>query len=940
MIELTRFQNLRPVEWLPDEAVRQAGLTLYPDEKLSELAVSLNGSPDRETHGALMERFRKQHRAELVTGVDALSPVVRTLYDWLNFKSRPILPQDLAQVAATLNASDLPDIETQWRRYADNFLLAIEANLLSKNYCIDFQLVIRIFHLIRRALKESGGRYELAGDVTIALIEQLLSQAIILPVGAIFDRCHKKCSERNTMQLPEPAREKEGRLVCECKCDESCKRPVHHCICIRPYIGDLFLIREELARYDAGEIADIENILAGEMKVRRHRMLTRTEETLELDAETVSSSERDHGVTEKFNLQSEVKSTVDQKINLDAGVTATLKYGESITVTPHANVTANWAKSESRNLARSHAKDVVDRAVTKLQEKTRRLQISKTIREIEEHNKHSIKNDDAGAVHRAGLYYWVNKITHAQVMNYGRHMMFDMIVPEPAAIFRALYTKKMAADDERKEPQKPNITPDIVQRGNYGQLLAENGIATTEELQPPDEKAAVQWGFSHNLGEPEKGDAVGFSSHEYKSPEIPAGYRAKSISYDVRCSTGHPKSTDPRDEVAVSVHVADTCIFTNTMNEYSGGGGQSNKNWSATGSKNMKGEQGVVTAAVAGFSSLALSLSGTLTITAELTTEAFQKWQFQIFNTIMGEYARKLETYNMVKEARSGLFEIRGRNPFLNREIERNELKRHIVAALMCNYFNGLGSMMEHVAPCGFPEIDFAKLEKDAPIIQFFEQVFEWEYVTYLFYHSMWARKCKWPDLIDENSGDPLFDKFLTAGATRVQVPVRPGMEKIFAWFLATGQIWGATGQPPLPGENEYVAMIQELKEARQGNYDERPGLIDATQGSDVLMLHDSSYYWDALNNVVDLSAVENDRDREILVNYEVYRIVKVEQVAPADPTKWQITIDRQFPDPSASNMKHAAGAIFVGAPWEVVTPTQLVYLRNPNDTLPTYPLV
>lgn len=430
MIELTRFQNLRPVEWLPDEAVRQAGLTLYPDEKLSELAVSLNGAPDRETHGALMERFRKQHRAELVTGVDALSPVVRTLYDWLNFKSRPILPQDLAQVAATLNASDLPDIETQWRRYADNFLLAIEANLLSKNYCIDFQLVIRIFHLIRRALKESGGRYELAGDVTIALIEQLLSQAIILPVGAIFDRCHKKCSERNTMQLPEPAREKEGRLVCECKCDESCKRPVHHCICIRPYIGDLFLIREELARYDAGEIADIENILAGEMKVRRHRMLTRTEETLELDAETVSSSERDHGVTEKFNLQSEVKSTVDQKINLDAGVTATLKYGESITVTPHANVTANWAKSESRNLARSHAKDVVDRAVTKLQEKTRRLQISKTIREIEEHNKHSIKNDDAGAVHRAGLYYWVNKITHAQVMNYGRHMMFDMIVPE------------------------------------------------------------------------------------------------------------------------------------------------------------------------------------------------------------------------------------------------------------------------------------------------------------------------------------------------------------------------------------------------------------------------------------------------------------------------------------------------------------------------------
>ena len=103
--------------------------------------------------------------------------------------------------------------------------------------------------------------------------------------------------------------------------------------------------------------------------------------------------------------------------------------------------------------------------------------------------------------------------------------------------------------------------------------------------------------------------------------------------------------------------------------------------------------------------------------------------------------------------------------------------------------------MIEQVAPCGYPEIDFAKLEQDCPIIQFFEQVFEWEYVSYLFYHRMWARKCKWPELIDEDSGDPLFDKFLTAGAARVQVPIRNGMEDYFAWFLKTGQIWGASGR-------------------------------------------------------------------------------------------------------------------------------------------------
>ena len=59
----------------------------------------------------------------------------------------------------------------------------------------------------------------------------------------------------------------------------------------------------------------------------------------------------------------------------------------------------------------------------------------------------------------------------------------------------------------------------------------------------------------------------------------------------------------------------------------------------------------------------------------------------------------------------------------------------------------------------------------------------------------------------------------LMAGAARVQVPIRNGMEEYFAWFLKTGQIWGASGIPPISGDDEYVSMIQELKESKQGDY-------------------------------------------------------------------------------------------------------------------------
>jgi hypothetical protein len=133
--------------------------------------------------------------------------------------------------------------------------------------------------------------------------------------------------------------------------------------------------------------------------------------------------------------------------------------------------------------------------------------------------------------------------------------------------------------------------------------------------------------------------------------------------------------------------------------------------------------------------------------------------------------------------------------------------------------------------------------------------------------------------------------------------------------------------------------MIQELKEAKQCDYDDRPGLIEATQGSDQLKLTDSTFYWDLINDLPNTLNLDNDKDRELLLDFKTYRIVKVQQATPADKTTWKITIDKPFENANAQNLKHAVGAKYVGAPWEIVIPTKLVYLRNPNDKLPVYPL-
>jgi len=944
MTELTRFQQLRPAQKISDQERQHVGLPLYPDDSLSDFANSLRASKSSAAYAELVERYKKVNAQSLVTDAKTVNPLIRALYDWFDFKARPTRLEDFKTFVKTLKPVDAPPkLEDEWRLYADNLIVAIEEKVLGTNFCVDFQLLIRICHILRRGLTiNESQEYEVTADASGELINQILSLPIVLPKTILNSRCSKDCSnQRPRMEIPKgnPNARIDERHPCDCKCDESCQKPSGFCMCLRPYVADLFLIKEELNRYEAGDIADIENILAGEKKVRKHRTLTHSELSTETENETITSEERDHSVNEKFTLQSEVKSTVEQRVNVDAGVTATMKYGKSMTVTPHANVTANFAKSESESIARSYAKEIVDRSISKLQEKVRKVQISKVISEVEEKNLHSIDNSQAGADHRAGIFYWVNKVSHAQVYGYGRHMMFDVIVPEPAAIFKKLYQLHLENDPKRKGPQKPNITPHSIGRNNYGDVLAEYAISTTEAIEPPDPTVCVQVGFSQNIGEPaDAKKTLAFSSNEFKSPEIPKGYKAAAMDWDIRCSTAHPDSTGPDDEAAVSVNVGDACLLIESLTEYVGGE-KDNQNWNSSGHRAMKGEVGIVTVALAGFASLALSLSGSISITCELTAEAFEKWQTKIYNLVMADYNRKFAAYEASDTKDDQLFQIKGRNPFLNREIERNEFKRNIVAILMCNYFNGIGSMMERVSPCGYPEINFEKLEHDAPVIQFFEQVFEWEYMTYLFYHSMWARKCKWADLIDEDSGDPLFDKFLMSGASRVQVPIRPGLENIFSWFLKTGQLWGATGTPPVSGDDDYVSMIQELKEANQGNYSDRQGLVEVTQGNDVVVLTNSTYYWDSVNSQINTLNLDNDIDREILIDFEVYRIVKVEHASASDTSTWNITIDKPYPDASATNLKHAVGAVFVGAPWEIVIPTQLVYLRNQNDKLPTYPL-
>ncbi|MGH7545174.1 MAG: hypothetical protein ACREKI_03225, partial [Gemmatimonadota bacterium] len=155
--------------------------------------------------------------------------------------------------------------------------------------------------------------------------------------------------------------------------------------------GDLIVARERLVRYDAREIAHIENVLPGEDRLREHERTTRREEVVETERREETRSERDLQTTDRYELQTESQRTINEQFAIEAGLNVSAKYGMA---TLEASLEAGCTRStsEAQSAASTTAKEVVSKAVESTYESVReqrRLTLTEQIREL---NRHGINN--------------------------------------------------------------------------------------------------------------------------------------------------------------------------------------------------------------------------------------------------------------------------------------------------------------------------------------------------------------------------------------------------------------------------------------------------------------------------------------------------------------------------------------------------------------------
>jgi hypothetical protein len=208
-----------------------------------------------------------------------------------------------------------------------------------------------------------------------------------------------------------------------------------------------------------------------------------------------------------------------------------------------------------------------------------------------------------------------------------------------------------------------------------------------------------------------------------------------------------------------------------------------------------------------------------LTIQCDPLPETYAAWQNSTFDQISGAYLTQLQLYNNEK---AGL-DVHVTNladaqsPEQNSKSAVQELKRQVIEMLTGVPFHGLNAISWDSSPTNpvAPVTNLATARQVAPEIQFLEQAFEWETMSYICYPYYWADASRWGELAVIQGSDPDFVDFLRAGSARVVLAARPGFEDQVNLFTSLGILWGG-GPAPAPGDADYLSIADEIKAQQQ----------------------------------------------------------------------------------------------------------------------------
>ena len=592
-------------------------------------------------------------------------------------------------------------------------------------------------------------------------------------------------------------------------------------------IADFRRVEQEVCCYVPGEVSHIENILGREFKERTTRNLVRTELTTETTREVEMENMTDTTTTTRNELSSEVASVLEESKTANYGGSFGIsaqyppEVGPEIRADAYVDFSNVNSSSFSNTTAKNYAEEVTRKAVERILQRNTTKRTSKITKEFEENNKHGFDNRGSD-LPVTGILRWIDMIYTNRLINYGKHLVLEFLIPEPATLFKNLLAYQpqkapiVGIPDPKTEPEKPKTLTEFgisnaasvtqenaaIAAGYYGVNIAILPPATlliTKNITPPTEVEHQIPAASQNqpdiiIPADYEADTVdGTYTWHYKAPSAWSGVKAFCDMYiggQVLESERHYSGSWKSEDVTVSINfdpnVGGTIPLSFTY------------------------------ARIGGY-------SGTIEINCVLKAAVFLAWQTNLFNQFTAAYNSLLADYNnqMVDSAAVAAQESEQKDqnvpPGMKRIIEQRELKRACIDMITRPFCREVGKKLyEEIDACEkykIPKIFLTnELDDYASQVKFFEQAFEWQMMSYLFYPYYWAHKCDWGDLFQQADDDLVFQAFKQSGMARVLVPVRPECTEAVMYYLETGDIWLGGDLVAETDDDLYLSIAEELQ--------------------------------------------------------------------------------------------------------------------------------
>jgi hypothetical protein len=623
-----------------------------------------------------------------------------------------------------------------------------------------------------------------------------------------------------------------------------------------PAFTDHIVVREEWSCYVAGEIAHVENVLEGERKTRKHSRLEETETTTLVDRSMLTVEERNQQTTERNSLQEEAARQTQIEIGVEGQVDVAAEYGP-VSIATHFGASVNFSSTESRRKATEQSKEIVTRSLERVESNVRQARTTRALTQIKEVNGHLIDNSVAPDGHVVGVYRWLDKINRLQLVRYRHRFVLEFEVPEPAAYLRWL--------ESNPPPPKVNVdppppfenlsgvplTPAHITRTTYAALVAK--FRASGVLGPPDERIAVTAAKEFASGDAMPTNARGMveippSLVGSLEVAVPEDYEATSATFALGAVPVLCKWHD-QEESGGDKYMSEKLGYHEVVGAFTFSGATLKlvqPNWGTV--RATEGGTGVsyetawtvISGSItnlpsdgAGFGTMSagVSVGGawrcnvSVRVQCTLRPTVFEQWQLDVFDRLRAAHGAAESAYREAlnaAEVRAGIT-FTERPPLRNAEVVREELKRQVIEMLLGTRFDGFEGLAQPIDAARGPEPDFGTVMATAPLIQFFEQAFEWGNMSYVLYPYFWTARDRWDDLQPIDGADPAYVRFLRSGSARIALPARPGFEWAVLYYEMYGVPWFG-GAPPIPDEPLYVSVAQEIQEQLNGPDDGEPG--------------------------------------------------------------------------------------------------------------------